>query len=420
MCHLGNVVRGRLRSKLMLVLPAALILLALAGFTLISLGGSGDRGGEDGPGIGPGLDPHPAAGSFVADGAELEQCDEQACYEQAFGNLVFERGPERAFARFDAAIAEEGPIESGCHRIAHRMGAAGLARYEDSVGEAFAHGSASCWSGYYHGILEASLGADPREQLGADARRLCDDVRDGSTTFLIYQCVHGLGHGLMITTGYGLPDALNACGEQRTEWDQASCRGGVFMENVATAAGSPIEVTGDPDWLDDDDLLYPCTDDEVVPAEAKQQCYIMATSRVLEANGYSFEGAARWCRRAQREWVETCFQSLGRDSSGSSTYDPRQTLHRCRAAREYLDQCLWGAARDYTARFAGGKQAAEFCGLASPRLRPGCFHAIGTIVATLHDGRAQRMRICRSLSGRYARECARGTVTPSQPIAPRR
>lgn len=409
---------GRPRSKLTVVLPGALILLVLAGFTLISLGGSGDPPGEDVPGPTGASDPHPAADTFVADDTELEGCDEQACYEQAFGNIVYEQGAERAFERFDAGIAAGGAVESGCHRIAHRMGAAALARYDGSVGEAFAHGSASCWSGYYHGILESSLAGVPSERLGVEARGLCDDIRDRETTFLLYQCVHGLGHGLMITTGYDLPDALDACGALRTDWDRASCGGGVFMENLATAPGSPIEVTGDPEWLDDDDLLYPCTDDEVVPAAAKEPCYIMATSRVLEANGYSFEGAARWCRRAQAGWIETCFQSLGRDSSGFSTYDRRETLRRCRTAGEYLDQCLWGAARDYASRFAGGEQAAELCMLAPARLRTGCFRGIGTILATLHERPADRLAACRSLSERerYAGACARGTGTPSQPI----
>ena len=386
------------------IAPAAALVAVIGGVTVLMARDGG--GGGAAPSV---ADPHPAAGSFVADDTSLADCAAQACYEQAFGNIVFDGGPRRAFAVFDRELARGGPIEAGCHRIAHYMGAAALARYEGDVGKAFSHGSASCWSGYYHGILEWSFEGVPGERLGIVARELCSEVREQGT-FLTYQCVHGLGHGLMITTGYELPDALGACAELQTSWDRKSCRGGVFMENIATGAGSPIEVTGEPRWLREDDLLYPCNHDALVPEEAKDQCYVLVTSRVLQANGYDFGGAARWCHRAEPRWVDVCFQSLGRDSSGFSTYDRRETVRLCRAAGRLLGECLWGAVRDFTSRFAGGEEAARLCDVAPAWFNPRCFEGIGTIFATLHDDPAQRISACRALDRRYARDCIRGAM----------
>ena len=43
--------------------------------------------------------------------------------------------------------------------------------------------------------------------------------------------VHGLGHGLMIQTGYDLPTALAVCGGLRTRWDHLTCSNGVFKRH---------------------------------------------------------------------------------------------------------------------------------------------------------------------------------------------
>ena len=66
-----------------------------------------------------------------------------------------------------------------CHRIAHALGAGGLAHYDGDVGSAFVDGSAVCWSGYYHGILERAFAGVSEEDLPAVSRRLCasDQVR---------------------------------------------------------------------------------------------------------------------------------------------------------------------------------------------------------------------------------------------------
>ena len=51
------------------------------------------------------------------------------------------------------------------------------------------------------------------------------------STFLLYQCVHGLGHGLMIYSRNDLPYSLRICDGLATAWDRNSCTGGVFMQN---------------------------------------------------------------------------------------------------------------------------------------------------------------------------------------------
>ena len=107
---------------------------------------------------GGGMHGAPLAGEFKPDATTLKSCAEDfACLEQAFGNLAYYEGPEQALARFEQRIRDAGPVEANCHRISHSIGAASLAHFEGKVGQAFAAGSATCNSGYYHGVIERAF-----------------------------------------------------------------------------------------------------------------------------------------------------------------------------------------------------------------------------------------------------------------------
>ncbi|MBA2643285.1 MAG: hypothetical protein H0U82_10205, partial [Actinobacteria bacterium] len=215
---------------------------------------------------------HPVAGNFKPDDTKLEQCSEQTCVEQAYGNIAYYEGPKAAFTLVERLYA--GGADPNCHRIVHAIGGATLARNKKNVARTFAQGSSTCWSGYYHGVLERAFvdvaSYDPAA-LGAKSRDLCADRQVRKSTWLAYQCLHGLGHGLMITTGYQLPLSLEVCKRLASRWDRTSCKGGVFMENILTSYG------GQSPWVRNDDPLYPCN---WVAREDKYSCYQQATTRI--------------------------------------------------------------------------------------------------------------------------------------------
>jgi len=371
-------------------LVAALVLVAL-----VSACG-GERGGD----VGIADAQQPVVGSFKADDTELASCLESGCFEQAFANIAFKEGPKAALALFDQKIAAGGPIESGCHRIAHMIGAAALARYEGNVGKAFSEGSTSCWSGYYHGILERSFtGVSSKAELGQTSRDLCDDTQIRKTTWIAYQCVHGLGHGLMIHSGYNLPYALDVCEMLATSWDQTSCKGGVFMENISSSYGVRSK------WVKEDDGVYPC---RVVEENDKLYCYLMVTSRILSVEDYDWEKTARICLTVEKNWIATCFRSFGRDASGSSRQDPERIAELCKLAKEYEGDCLDAGAKDMTANYTSGKQASVLCNNAPPDLQGRCFNAIGSILGTFYATSEERRAGCASITEEHFAQCLRG------------
>jgi hypothetical protein len=397
----------RSRLALLAVAVAIFVVGAATGATLLARDGadSGDSAGAtaaaattDHGGM------HPVAGTFEPDETELEDCadGDSKCLEQAFANVAFRKGPEEALAAFDTAIANDPDVEAGCHRIAHMIGSAALAGLEGNVAQAFARGSASCWSGYYHGILERAFNSvSSRDEVAGVARGLCDDAEIKETTFLLYQCVHGLGHGLMIYSGYDLPYSLSICDALATDWDQTSCTGGVFMENISTSYGVKSK------WVRDDDPVYPC---QTVKERHKLYCYLMVTSRINELNGFDWEETAATCKRVEKDWVATCFESYGRDASGNSRQDPPTVARLCEHAKPFASSCVYGAARDMTSNYANGERASELCGLIQRSLRAQCFHGIGTILGNLGATDAEKRKLCVDVTPpAYLPTCLAGT-----------
>jgi hypothetical protein len=384
-------------NRRFLAIGVAVIVLAaggsVAGVVLASSGGHGSTSSaSQQPGA---IDLHPIAGNFKPDHTKLADCNAQRCYEQAFGNVAYYDGPKAALKLFAQQMASNKAIESGCHRIAHTIGSASLVRDHGDIPKAFAAGSSICWSGYYHGILErAFFGISTQAGLIKAARRVCASPALQSDQWLLYQCVHGLGHGLMISTGYDLPFALHVCDRLQTSWDQTSCTGGVYMENVNAANGTAYG--GRTPWVRSNDLVYPC--DAAVTKGHRLYCYLMVTSRVLAANGYDWKATAKICAHVQRIWVSTCFQSYGRDADGSSRQDPVRDRALCKLAGAGERDCLYGAVRDLTANYAGGKQASVLCSQLAAGFKADCYRGIGTILGSLKPDTPGRHAACAAVT----------------------
>jgi hypothetical protein len=345
---------------------------------------------------------HPVAGDFEPTPTEIEECEDQVCLEQAYGNLAFYSGPKRALALLEEKV---GSTTNTCHRMAHIIGAASLVRFERNVGRTFAEGSSVCASGYYHGVLERSLVnvADRSASvLGGIARGLCDDRAVTALAELEYQCLHGLGHGLMITTGYNLPLSLQVCDHLAGAWESSSCNGGVFMENISTSYGFRSM------WLKDDDLAYPCN---WVAKEDKRTCYQLVTSRIIDVVGLDWKRIAELCAAVERDWVSSCFESYGRDVAGQSRRDPAEIIELCAVARPHggEDECITFAAYDLVGNDASGEQAAALCAGTDGDLRETCFTAVGLMKARATPTRAQAVADCETIAdGKDTAACARG------------
>lgn len=363
------------------------------------LGWSG--GGQAAPPVAPPL--HPIAGSFTPDGTKLGECSTSGCFEQALGNVAFYQGAEAALDLVDSVYRDG--ASAACHRAVHVIGAASLARNGGSVAQTFAEGSPKCWSGYYHGVLERSLiDVDSYEPdaLAAVARTLCTEAKT-MVPWIAYQCLHGLGHGLMITTGLDLPRSLAVCRRLDVWWDRDACRGGVFMENISASYGFRSR------WLRDDDPVYPCNG---VARADKWRCYQMVTTRILPAVGDDWRRAAEACAGVEADFVNVCFLSLGRDASSRSARDADAVIRTCSVARPFGGEgaCIAAAAMDMTANDMSPRKARVLCESVPVGLQVDCYFGTGVTMGRFTSSEMARERDCRALTAepRLVDACLRG------------
>jgi len=344
---------------------------------------------------------------FKPDGTRLADCAQKGneCLEQAFGNMTFNDGPKAALATLTEKSASDPAIAANCHRIVHRMGSAALTRFKDRVAPAFVAGSPVCASGYYHGIVERAFLGKPTSQLAAVSRKLCDDAEINRTPFLSYQCLHGLGHGLMIYTGYEMPRSLKTCDDLQTTFAQTSCTGGVFMENFNSSYGVRSK------YLRAKDPIYPCN---AVAERHKPFCYQLVTANLLRVTGYDQAKTAAGCRKSERDWVKTCFESLGRDVSGIAGKDAKKALASCELAGSNESDCIYGVAREIVNSDSAGDRGGRFCAQAPKATRSHCYSGVGSVLAAIYPNAAQLRAACRKASGsRYAAACRSGGGLPS-------
>jgi cytochrome c553 len=342
--------------------------------------------------------------TFEPDDQKLEECPDgdASCYQQAFGNIAYEDGPAAALSQLES-MQQEPVVQTNCHSITHMIGAGGLRHFDGEVGKAFVEGNAMCGSGYYHGLLQWKLAGLDEDEVGPVAREACDDPEIRVNNFNYYQCVHGLGHGVMLYTGLELPIALRLCHELETEFDQVSCSGGVFMENLSSSFGLKTR------WLRGNNLLYPCN---IVSRQDKLYCYLLVSSRILLAVNWDWKKAADWCRRSEKDFIDTCFQSYGRDVSGKAVRNPDLMRTYCAKAGSGERECIYGAARDMMNNDSTDLRGREFCTKVKQRFRLYCFRGLGTIFGTQHPDEAGRQEACaRFARGRDFKACMEGATS---------
>ena len=324
------------------------------------------------------------------------------CFQQAFGNIAYRDGPKDALALVETVYGNGS--DPACHRVTHLIGAASLARFGGNVTRTLAAGDPTCWSGYYHGVLERSL-VKLKSRKVADlapvARTLC--TGEGMTPWVLYGCLHGMGHGLMIATGLNLPTSLEVCARLGRWWDHDACRGGAFMENISSSYGFRSR------WLKDDDSVYPCN--WVADAVARR-CYQIVTSRILTLVGDSWERTATTCAGVEKSFVHMCFQSFGRDVSSRSGRDPDKVAELCEIARPFGGEgdCVAAAAYDTTANFTSGERGRALCEAVHVGVQDRCYYGVGTTLGRFRTTHDARVADCEALveDAVLVGECVRG------------
>lgn len=347
------------------------------------------------------------AATMVEDCKGKRPAERASCYQQGLERVLTERGTEQALTALEQLAQQDAEVLRDGHVYAHHLGRASFSHYGEAA-TAFSHCRDTFWSGCYHGVLEGYLSS--RTQVAAqDIATLCRDSIDASqSTFIKYQCVHGLGHGLTMYFDHDIFKALSFCDALPTDWDRESCYGGVFMENIIafqnpSQHGHHGQQGTHKNFLNPQDPFYPCN---AVEGKYQRACYMMQTSAILTFFDQNFDKAFQVCDKAPTAFIPTCYQSLGRDISGATLRDGEHTMRLCRlGAPQYRQYCVVGAVKDFILTSADPQRGFAFCRALDAAYKHDCYAAVGEILISLYPDHAVRGQACTNAEEEYQAVC---------------
>jgi hypothetical protein len=310
-------------------------------------------------------------------------------------------GPERIMA--DLLDDSGGGTTVDCHQQAHEIGRAAYVLYGAEV---FEVGDASCHSGFYHGAMESFLQTEGTTDLAAKINDICEKFE---SSFGKFECLHGVGHGLLAYEGYDLPATLLRCKELSDTWSTNSCYGGVFMENIVAAQGlgaSDHETA----WANRTEPYFPCNK---VSQEGSVQyeCYQMQTSWMLTIYNNDFDKVAKACLNAPKNMVPVCFKSFGRDAAGHSLRNPDEIIRICDKVEgsSNYNECIYGAL-NVIVDFWGEKllgQGSELCTkVPNDTDQQGCYSLLASRLANVFIDSNRHKAVCQTFEPKYQNLCA--------------
>ena len=363
----------------------------------------------------------------------------EACYEAILLPLVTSHGVRTAMGalnrlgQLDTWVRDEG------HVLAHGIGITAGKAGGTNMAQVFASCTEIFQSGCYHGVIQAYF--ENVHHIDTTAvNALCEPyTHSEGDRWLRFQCVHGMGHGLLMFYAHNLPQGLEGCDLLRDGWDRESCYGGAFMENIVNAtmphhiASRLVHITGDTTGMagmagmaghdhdmagmamgpshykamDSLDLQYPC---DSLGSRYADACYMMQTSIMLHYSNGDMTQAAHACVAAPLRLRYTCHQSLGRDINSYAHQDHREAIRMCAVADdEYEPWCHVGVVKNLIDLTAKSEDGMSYCrDLTGTRNKMSCYHAVGEQIAALKPTSQARTQACGTAESRFRGACLFG------------
>lgn len=358
----------------------------------------------------------------------------RTCYEEFLLDLVRRDQVRLAMGALAVLGSRDPQIRRYGHDYSHVIGINAWTPDQD-IGAVYLQCNELFQSGCYHGVIQAFFahhGTDSVKVVG-----LCRDtpgIRDSG--WLRFQCVHGIGHGLVQTYTMNLPHALAGCDMLGNSWDAESCYGGAFMEFIVGGRGQshhpPAAKPGDgraetepvhaamvaDTWpafkvRNPRDLLYPCS---VLGDRYQRACYQMQAGVIVEVTGLDFAKVASVCDQAPEQWRRPCYQGIGTYVSGVTARDPAEGIRLCSlGAPRYRPFCFVGLVKNFVDVTANTDDGMALCRRLGPRdIATSCYVAVGEEAAVLYPSMARRETACAKADLQYVIACHFGAGLTAQ------
>lgn len=220
-----------------------------------------------------------------------------------------DRNVRPIFKQYFATLGADGILDvleqrnALCHAEAHDLGKEILIQVQE-LGAALQICGNRCSSGCMHGLLWQAFAGDANEAqqhlsletIKPKIKSICENkaVLD---TYEPGNCAHGIGHGIMVLSGYELGEALQSCKAFETKPLEYYCVSGVFMEYDSQPSPTAKDLSQN----------YPCDTYKEFPSA----CYKYRTRHFLAKAKGNTAVVAEECSTLEPMQRHGCFYGLG-------------------------------------------------------------------------------------------------------------
>jgi hypothetical protein len=336
--------------------------------------------------------------------------------------VLHREGLPAALDSLEQWSARDSVVLRAGHQMAHALGRQAVAERGGDVAvirecrPAFA-------SGCYHGVVEAALQAGGRLDM-ARLQQLCAATEAAAGPGPGYECVHGLGHGVLGAVKYDLESALHLCDALSTASLRESCHSGAFMEAISSVLGAPAPAAAHDHThgaghehpaagsreaatpgrlaIDLSDPYSPC--DRFGDPYASS-CWLFQGFVILRRHGFDVAQSLRVCDSAPEGRVQRCYESIGHQLTGLFQHDDAWIIEQCsRGRNDRAPWCAAGAALALDALDWSGTRAARLCAAAPAAWKEACYRSASGALVDLAPA-SQRVQFCASIETAYAKVC---------------
>jgi hypothetical protein len=332
--------------------------------------------------------------------------NKQACVERTLVALIDQTGVGRTMEVLDTLVMVDGDVRFNAHALAHGLGIAAY-RTPETMAATFAACPPTQMSGCYHGVVQGyflSLARQGRLPGTPELDSMCEPHR--ASTFLYFQCAHGVGHGLMAVHDNHVPMALEACDMATDRFIRESCYGGVFMENVVRVSHPHHTAEGHAgtQGAHAGHDVQPAADDAHA-AHGGSQPATTADGHAAHDEHAGHDAGQQQAPAAGEHAGHAGHAAAAMEHAPWRPLDRNDPLYPCNVVAEKYQESCYTMQTSAILYFNGGdvQATARACERAPERMVATCFGSLGRdITALASQGHARSLELCGRAAGMAA------------------
>ena len=285
-----------------------------------------------------------------------------------------------------------------CHEAAHHLGMAVSEFVGDDIQRALSNADPRCGGAVTHGIMQNHfLNIEKTELENIDIKNFCNNLEKGSQLHEEWECLHALGHGLVIAYNDIFP-VIENCGMLDLEWQTESCSRGAFMENSNQFFDEKGELV-----IDKENFFHPCSE---VDSQYAPSCYIYHTNKIIKKNNGNLEQSFSECDSIEpEEFVKYCYIGMGRILSSSANLNFEYSVEQCGLGqKKYQSQCIIALVSVVTDQ-NGLEKGIEMCKALPAEHKDECYDVIGKWSIILAEDEVHKNELCSNVEENYFDVC---------------